>query len=53
MDIRAFYGQKKLDGAVEWRLIPSDSEDSELKENQTECISGLRDSSEVRGQSAE
>ena len=31
MDTRTFYGQKEHDGAV--RVIPSDSEDSELEES--------------------
>ncbi len=60
MDTRQFYGRKEHDRAV--RVIPSDSEDSELEESENEDSeveeshedwipeSGLRDSLEVRGQ---
>ncbi|ROJ25313.1 hypothetical protein DPX16_20126 [Anabarilius grahami] len=59
MDTRQFYGRKEHDRAV--RVIPSDSEDSELEESENEDSeveeshedwipeSGLRDSLEVRG----
>ncbi len=59
MDTRQFYGRKEHDRAV--RVIPSDSEleeseneDSEVEESHEDWIpeSGLRDSLEVRGQSA-
>ncbi len=58
MDTRQFYGRKEHDRAV--RVIPSDSEDSELEESENEDSeveeshedwipeSGLRDSLEVR-----
>lgn len=60
MDTRQFYGRKENDRAV--RVIPSDSEDSELEESENEDSeveeshedwipeSGLRDNLEVRGQ---
>ncbi len=60
MDTRQFYGRKEHDRVV--RVIPSDSEDSELEESENEDSeveeshedwipeSGLRDSLEVRGQ---
>ncbi|XP_051971544.1 piggyBac transposable element-derived protein 2-like [Xyrauchen texanus] len=60
MDTRTFYGRKEHDRAV--RVIPSDSEDSELEESDNEdsdveesqedriTESGLRGSLEVRGE---
>lgn len=55
MDAQTFYGCKEDDRAV--RLIPSDSEDSELEESDSEeewtQESGLRENKEIRIQSVE